>query len=71
MGVGVLSGEKVVVEVPRRIVEEAKRLGLEPREAVELGLRLLLAERLAGEAGLSREDAAWLERKVKRALAQR
>ena len=66
-----MAGEKVVVEVPRKVVEEARRLGLEPREAVELGLRLLLAERLAGEAGLSREDAVWLEKRVKEALARR
>ncbi len=57
----------VEVEVPEWLVEEksiAERLA-------RASVRLLLADLLAEEIGLSEEEALWMEKQVKKKLAER
>ncbi|MEB3774040.1 MAG: hypothetical protein GSR86_03830 [Desulfurococcales archaeon] len=57
----------VEVEVPEWLVREE---GIAERLA-RASVRLLLADLLAEEAGLSEEEALWMERRVKKRLGER
>jgi len=57
----------VTVEVPEGLGEGLlEKLG--DRKTVELAIRALIADMLAAEAGLTEEEARWLEREVKKEL---
>ena len=57
----------VEVEVPEWLVEEKSTAERLARASV----RLLLADLLAEEVGLSEEEALWMEKQVKKKLAER
>ena len=62
--------KRVVVEV--EVPEEVERLGVKLEEKLaRAAVKILLADLLAAEAGLSREEALWLEGEVKKSLAKR
>ncbi|MEB2835914.1 MAG: hypothetical protein GSR80_000765 [Desulfurococcales archaeon] len=60
---------RIIVEVE---VPEELELGEEVESRLaRAAVRAFLADLLAGEVGLSREEAIWLERRVKEGLARK
>ncbi len=62
--------KKIVVEV--EIPEEVEGLGAKLEEKLaRAAVKILLADLLAAETGLTKEEALWLEEAVKKSLAER
>ena len=62
--------KKIVVEV--EIPEEVEELGVKLEEKLaRAAVKILLADLLAAETGLTKEEALWLEEAVKKSLAER
>ena len=62
--------KKIVVEV--EIPEEVEGLGVELEEKLaRAAVKILLADLLAAETGLTKEEALRLEAEVKKSLAER
>ncbi len=63
--------KKITIEV--EVPEGAEKLleGMDREKLARTAVKLLLANLLAAEAGITKEEAVWLEEQVKRELARR
>lgn len=71
MGEAVAGTRKITieVEVPEEAAEIMERMGRE--KLARTAVKVMIANLLAAEAGLTREEAAWLEAQVKKELARK
>jgi hypothetical protein len=66
-----MATKKVTIEV--EIPEGAENIlkGVSKEKLAETAVKIMLANLLAAEAGLSKEEAIWLEEQVKKELARK